>query len=404
MFFVNRILPIFFAAFFFVGCVVNPELPPREDFSPPPSMRSLPNPLVAAYLHIGNRKILAENLNLDGIDILNVAFTVINNNHIGLLHQTDAENFMQVRKIKKRYQNMRVLVSVGGYGTAEDFSVMAHNPEHRAVFVDDAVRFVRYFGFDGIDVDWEFPGMTKNERQADKVNFTALLSELRVALNEASNKDGRKYMLTIASGAFDAYLRYIEPEKVVSLVDYFFVMTYDFVGQWNAHTGHHTNIFASNPKPQNVYSIDRIVNNYILSKIPREKLVIGTAFYGRKWIDVDNSNNGLYQKGKGEGSISYKKIMDLLKSDLNYRRFWDGKAHAPYIYNNLNKTFITYDDKQSVKVKVDYVLANNLGGIMFWEYFSDNNGELFDAIRGRMELGRGDEVMLPLPRCMQKRR
>ena len=401
MFFLKRILPIFFVTLF--GCVVNPELPPQENTTLQ-RFKPLPKPLVAAYLHIGNRKLETEKLVFDGIDILNVAFTNITNNHVGLLYPADAENFMQVRKIKKRYPNMRILVSVGGYGTSEDFSTMAHYAEQRAIFVDDAVRFVRYFGFDGIDLDWEFPGMTKNERQADKLNFTSLLTELRLALDSASVKDCRKYMLTIASGAFDAYLRYIEPEKVSPLVDYFFVMTYDFVGQWNAHTGHHTNIFASNPKPQNVYSIDRIVKSYMSAKIPLEKIVIGTAFYGRKWNNVDNKNNGLYQEGKGEGSISYKKISELLKNDINYRRFWDSKARAPYIYNNFNKIFITYDDKQSIKAKVDYVLANRLGGIMFWEYFSDNNGELYDAICSRMKYGCKDELLLPLPKILEKNR
>ena len=183
------------------GCIVDTHS--GFDNIPPKAYTSITKPIVAAYLHIGTRKIDPYNLDLRGVDILNMAFTVINNNRIGLLYSNHADHFMMVRNLKQNNPNLRVLISVGGYGTSQQFHQMASSSENRAVFIDDAVRFLKYYGFDGIDVDWEFPGMEAATRNADRKNFTSLLSELRNALDSASRTDGKKYMLTIAAGAFD---------------------------------------------------------------------------------------------------------------------------------------------------------------------------------------------------------
>ncbi|MBQ1698260.1 MAG: hypothetical protein II075_10305, partial [Bacteroidales bacterium] len=219
------------------GCIANPE-PIDLNTEPTDAYRKVSPPIVAAYLHIGNRVLDIRNIDLEGIDIVNIAFTVIKNNHIGLLYPTDAKNFQVARKLKVKYPNIKVLISVGGQGTEKVFSQMSASKDSRDVFVDDAVRFVRYYGLDGIDVDWEYPGMKSATRAADRTNFTALLAELRAAFDDASRKDGKKYYVTVASGAFEQYLNYIEPLKVTPSVDYFFVMTYDFHGQWNEYNGH----------------------------------------------------------------------------------------------------------------------------------------------------------------------
>lgn len=387
--FKNSVIILIFITVICGGCIVDTH----SGFNnvPPKAFIPIRKPIVAAYLHIGTRKINPYQLDLRGVDIVNMAFTVITNNHVGLLYPEHSDNFMLVKTFKQGNPNLKVNISVGGYGTSQQFQNMASNPNNRAIFVNDAVRFLKYFGFDGIDVDWEFPGMQAATRNADRKNFTALLTELRHALDSASRSDGKKYMLTIAAGAFDQYLNYTEPSVIAPLVDYFFVMTYDFVGQWNNVTGHHTNLYASSFK-KNIYSVDRIVKTYIKNGIPANKIVIGAAAYGRKWTEVESSKNGLFKTAKGEGSITYGKITELVKR-RDYLKCYDKYACAPYLFSNKHKTFITYDNAQSVRRKVDYVKMHSLGGIMYWEYFSDSHLEILHNITDEMRIVKGLTIM-----------
>ncbi|MCQ2974458.1 MAG: glycoside hydrolase family 18 protein [Bacteroidales bacterium] len=388
-----KYLYFFLIQFCLVSCLVNNEESNYEFNSEPPELyKPLRKPMLAAYLHIGTRKIEPEKINLYGVDLINIAFTKITNNKIQLLYPNHSEEFKKVKEIKKNNPGLRVLVSVGGYGTSDQFSKMASTKSNRTIFVKDVVNFLKRYSFDGIDVDWEFPGMNKNTRDFERENFTLLLTELKNELDSASRQDGKKYLLTIAAGAFDAYLSYTEPQKITPLVDYFFVMTYDFVGQWNKTTGHHTNLYKSILKPYG-YSVDRIVKKYISCGIPSDKIIVGCAAYGRQWNDVDSSETGLFVKGKGIGSISYKKILELENSP-NFKKGWDKSAFAPYLYSPKNKIFITYDNSHSIRRKVDYVDIHSLGGIMYWEYYSDGDLKLKNSLVDEIRINRG-EVLIP---------
>ncbi|MBQ3658078.1 MAG: glycoside hydrolase family 18 protein [Bacteroidales bacterium] len=384
-----------FTAMFFCGCLVNDGETTVLNSSPTGKFSPLKTPLVCAYMHIGNRKLTLKDMRLDGVDILNLAFTKITNNRVGLIHSSDAQNFMIAKKVREKYPSLKILVSVGGYGTAEVFSKMCFNDSTRAIFVDDAVRFVRYYSLDGIDVDWEFPGMNRNTREADKENFTSLLKELRAAFDKASKEDGKKYLLTIAAGAFELYLSYTDIRAIIPLTDYFFLMTYDFFGQWNKHTGHHTNLYL--PESQNSsHSVEKITSSYIKKGVPPEKIIIGAAFYGRKWKNVEAEDNGLFKSGKGVGSVPYSKIVPLTKNP-KYIRYWDSTAYAPTLYNMTDKIFISYEDEESVRRKVDYVFIKNLGGLMYWEYFSDYQLTLSKAIKSEFEINKGEYTDFRLP-------
>ena len=377
------------------GCLVNDDESPILNSSPIGKFSLPETPLVCAYLHIGNRKLSVKDLSLEGVGILNLAFTKITNNRMGLIHPQDAQNFMIAKKLRDKYPTMKILVSVGGYGTSKVFSDMCMTDSTRAIFVDDAVRFVRYYSLDGIDVDWEFPGMSSKTRQADKENFTSLLQELRLAFDKASKEDGKRYFLTIASGAFELYLSYVDIKKIIPLADYFFLMTYDFYGQWNNHTGHHTNLYLSNLQP-NGHSLDKITRIYINKGVPREKIIVGAAFYGRKWTSVSEENFGLFKYGKGVGSVSFNKIYSLTKQK-KYVRYWDSVACSPALYNPSDKIFISYEDEESVRRKVDYVFMKKLAGIMYWEYFSDYDGLLSNSIKSEFDINNGIYVDFRLP-------
>lgn len=128
-------------------------------------------------------------------------------------------------------------------------------------------------------------------------------------------------------------------------------------------------------------SVDFCVNYLVKLGIPREKLIIDAAFYGRIFEQVDSQNNGLYQPGKSTGSVAYKNLSIQFPADSGNVYHWDDIAKAPYIYNPSTKIFITYDDKRSVKLKTRYVIDNKLGGIMFWHLRNDlHTGGLLETI------------------------
>lgn len=387
------ILLLTLTAVIFQGCLINSI----DDVSFGTARPSTKTPIVAAYLQIGSRKLNVSELNLQGVNFVNLAFTTIKNNRIGFLYPNDANNFRVARKLKRKYPAIKVLVSVGGANTSALFSDLVSSKQNRDIFVEDAVKFVRSYGLDGIDIDWEFPGLKKATRNSDRTNFTALISELKNALNTAGITDGKKYYLTIASGAFKYYLDYVEPIKLACLVDYFHIMTYDFYGQWNDITGHHANLFPSELKPAG-YSVRNITELYIKSGIPREKIIIGAAFYGRKWKHVPPANHGLYEKGKGVGSINYRNIKALLANrNSGFTKYWDTKASAPYLYNSTSQTFISYEDTCSVLRKTNYAYINQLGGIMYWEHFSDCDGELSGTIIRQAGFLKKDIPLFRLP-------
>jgi chitinase len=131
------------------------------------------------------------------------------------------------------------------------------------------------------------------------------------------------------------------------------------------------------------FNVDATVQAYLAAGIPPEKLVVGVPFYGRGWQSVPDVNHGLYQPGTGAsigtseaGAFDY---VDIKKNYLpTYQRFWQDETQVPWIYNPSTGIMITYEDPQSVKAKANYVKANHLAGMMFWE-LSNDGGELLNA-------------------------
>src|SRR5699024_5327543 len=112
-------------------------------------------------------------------------------------------NFEELRKLKEENPNLSTLLSVGGWSCTHKFSDLAADPEARETFAQSAVDIIHTYGFDGIDVDWEYPvggGLEGNDvSDADKHNMTLLLKDIREALDEAGEEDGEHYLLTIAT-------------------------------------------------------------------------------------------------------------------------------------------------------------------------------------------------------------
>jgi chitinase len=282
-----------------------------------------------------------------------------------------------IREFKKRNPELKVLLSVGGW-SAEGFSDASLTDESRNLFADTAVALIQEHGFDGLDLDWEYP--TRDfagivARPEDRQNYTLLVQLLRRRLDALAKQTGAVYELTMAAGAAKMFAEDIELEKLVPEFDFINLMTYDLHNGVSKTAGHHTNLYDSKNTPG--ISSAQAVEDFIAGGVPAEKLVLGTAFYARGWSGLDSSKEPVGEPGKPGISYSYAKLGEVMNRN-GFRRLWDEDAKAPYLWNG--DTFLTYDDPESLRHKVQYVKDQGLGGLMFWEWSSDKDNELLDAI------------------------
>lgn len=309
---------------------------------------------------------------------INVAFGHVKDDHVTV---ATTHNLDTLGKLREYNPNLGILLSLGGWGSG-GFSEAASSKKGRQTLARTALEILREFELDGIDVDWEYPCYSVANIEShpqDKQNFTLLLQELRQALDQQGEADGRHYLLTIAAGADQYFIDGTEMEKVQEYLDWVQLMTYDMRGGFQTLTGHHTNLHTGTGDLFRI-SVDASVKMFVEAGVPQEKLVIGSAFYSRIWHNVPNRNNGLYQISPTAGATG-PYFTELIADYINkngFVRHWDNEAKAPYLFDG--STFISYDDQQSLKAKCAYIQDNNLKGIMFWEYSCDQTGKLLDAL------------------------
>ncbi len=308
---------------------------------------------------------------------INLAFGVIKN---GLLDMHGLPDIGLIQRIRTWNPAIRIVLSVGGWG-AGGFSTMAMTREGREAFAASVNAVMREHALDGVDIDWEYPcsgsaGIDFDPR--DKENFTLLLKALRDAVGEK--------IVSIAAGAGAYFIRDTEMDKVAQILDYVQIMTYDMRSGGCREAGHHTGLFASAGDMSGL-STDAAVKRFVAAGVPREKVVIGSAFYSRRWGGVPSENNGLLQMaetdagfGPGYADLSRKYI------DKNgWVRRWDDAAKAPYLWNGAE--LISYDDPESLRHKCAYLLQEGLGGIMYWEHSCDDTHTLLPAMYQALQSG-----------------
>jgi len=232
------------------------------------------------------------------------------------------------------------------------------------------------------------PGPGIKFRPDDKQNFTLLLKTLRESLDNLSKTRNRtgdnKYTLTIASSDGE-YFDHTEMDKLHVYLDWINVMTYDLYNVATPTTGHHTGLYPSASGPANQRCTETAIKQHLAAGIPANKLVIGAAFYGRLWTDVNPINNGLYQSGRYVQTYSYADLAANYINKNGFKGYWDEAAKAPYLWNSDTKSLITYDDPESLKAKAEYVKSHQLGGIMYWEHSNDPGESLLSAIAATLK-------------------
>jgi chitinase len=287
--------------------------------------------------------------------------------------------------LRERNPQLKVLLSVGGWTWSKDFSDVALTPESRAKFAASAARVAREHRLDGIDLDWEYPGQIGDNnkfRPEDKENFTLLLQAVREALDDlARREDHPPYLLTIASGANDAYLAHTNLGEAQRYLDFINVMTYDFHHGLDYVAGHHSNLRRSRAAGASEISVVDAVQGHLQAGVPAAKLVVGVPFYGRQWRGVPPQQHGLYQRGTTTGEIiAYRDIAEKYLGNPQFVVHWDAAAEAPYLHSAADQIIVTYDTPEALRRKVRYVREQGLAGLMFWEYSLDRQGELLGAI------------------------
>lgn len=306
------------------------------------------------------------------LDTINIAF-----GHVAkdFTLETDELKHMDSLAVIRSYNpEIKIVLSVGGWG-AGGFSLMSRTEEGRRKFACSCAEYARVHELDGIDIDWEYPCNDSAEIDADpsdRVNFTLLLEELRRAL-------GSDKILSIAAGAGEYFIRDTQMDRVAEICTYVQLMTYDMRSGFCTQAGHHTAPFASEGD-ESKCDTRTVAEMFMRAGVPAEKLVLGAAFYSRRWDGVPNVNLGLFTQAEtvGQYGPGYAELKKDYIDKNGFTRYFDETAKAPFLFNG--SSFISYDDPVSIRAKCEYLKNEGMPGIMYWEHGCDDTRELLRAL------------------------
>lgn len=343
---------------------------------------------IIAY-YAGDEKAI-DNYPVEKLTHIIYSFCHLKGNQLAVDNQADSLTIRHLISLKARNPTLKVYLSLGGWGGCKPCSDVFSTKKGRKEFAESVKDLLVTYQADGLDLDWEYPAIEGHPghpwKAADRPNFTKLVKRLRKEI-------GWGYGLSFAAGGFTKFLEEsIEWDKVMPLLDYVNVMSYDLVHGYSTVTGHHTPLYSTKAQ---VESTDHAVRFLDSIGVPMKKVIIGAAFYGRVWENVANVNNGLYQAGKFKRGVPYHALKNYLTENPGFRHFWDEVANAPYLYNAEKQLFLTYDNTLSVSLKTKYAVEKGLGGIMFWQLAEDisNKVSLEDALnRGEKSQGLLDTI------------
>jgi chitinase len=294
-------------------------------------------------------------------------------------------NFAALQQLKQLHPNLKVLISLAG---APGFSAAAATEAGRQAFVASCIDLfingnvapgISAAGvFDGIDVDWEFPAAS------DTANVTLLMREFRQQLNALGRANHRHYLLTMFGPAGQQNFSNIELANVGRTLDFYNVQGYDFHGTWENSTNHDAPLYDSpqDPVASENFNINYTINAYLQAGVPGRQLVMGIPLYGRGWTGVPNIHHGLYQTSTGAapfapadflltpGVETYLTLSTATSE--GYQRYFDGRRIAAWLYNPSTRTFWTYDNALTVRLKTIYINHAGLGGAFVWAVKDDD--------------------------------
>ncbi|SPQ18303.1 e71f42b1-ef18-455d-b56f-48d7505f31bd [Thermothielavioides terrestris] len=289
----------------------------------------------------------------------------------------------QLYILKKKHRRLKTLLSIGGWTYSPKFAPVAATEDGRQRFCNSSVTLLKDWGFDGLDIDWEYPSSA-----AEAQNFVQLLQTCRQALDAyaAAHAPGYHFELTVAAPAGPQNYNTLDVAAMDPLLDAWHLMAYDYAGPWDSTTGHQANLHASARNPlATKFSTDRAVADYIGRGVPARKLVLGLPLYGRAFEATKGL--GLPYAGVGPGSFQpgiwlYRDLPRPGAAAVLY----DDEAGASYSFDAETGELVSYDTLRSAAAKAEYLVRKGMGGAVFWEASGDKvgNASLVGALAGGM--------------------
>jgi chitinase len=262
----------------------------------------------------------------------------------------------------------KFLLALGGWGNDLGFSTVAASSELRSTFINNLIDVCDTYGYDGIDMDWEFP-----QNNYDRQNLNFLMAEMDSSFNEHNPN----WLITMAVPVSNWGGQWFDFSFLQFYVDFFNAMTYDMHGSWTDHAGHNSPLYQSPPGDPDGSCHTGI--NYLVNSrgIPESQTNLGLPFWGKRY-DTSTIN------GAFTGTVvdkRYYEIPALIDNGWTYH--WDSDAYCPYLVKDDQTKILTFDDPESIRHKCEYALERELGGVMIWALGYDvtgNGQELIQSI------------------------
>ncbi|KAK7113448.1 chitinase-3-like protein 1 [Littorina saxatilis] len=319
------------------------------------------------------------------------AFAKLDGNHLAPFEWNDISEdwskglYEKMNDLKALNPDLKTLLAVGGWNMGSaSFTAMVANETSRQDFANHSITFLAQHGFDGLDLDWEYPG-NRGSPPEDKQKFTALVKQLRTTYNTDAADSGQTLLLTaaVAAGKGQIDTAY-EVAEIAKDLDFINLMTYDLHGGWEAKTGHNSPLYShpSETGDDLYLNVDWAARYWVELGTPKDKLVIGVPLYGRTFtLSSSDTSLGAPASGAGtagpftaeKGFLAYYEVCTQLDSADVSEVIPEMKV--PYMVKGQH--WIGYDDPTSLREKVKYIKSNGYGGVMAWAIPLDDFSGIF---------------------------